>query len=63
MQVVDLTPGKLAAAETLSDKAAGLAVRDGKVVVLENGADGPASVPVSSALPAPSSGIYYTLYR
>ena len=63
LQVVDLTPGKLAAAETLSDKAAGLAVRDGKVVVLENGADGPASVPVSSALPAPSSGIYYTLYR
>ena len=63
LQVVDLTPGRLAAAETLSDKAAGLAIRDGKVVVLENGADGPTAVPVLSALPAPSSGIYYTLYR
>lgn len=63
LQVVDLTPGRLAAAETLSDKAAALAVRDGSVVVLENGADGPAVVPVSSVLPAPSSGIYYTLYR
>lgn len=63
LRAVDLMPGRLAAAEELSGKAAALTVQDGRAAVLENGADGAAVVPVPSLLPAPSSGIHYTLYR